>query len=74
VGCVCEESFVKKTNKRKMDFRESVIVGLYILSIVTVIVIGVLTHLANCHKQCDFGDKKCQEMCIKRYYCPAHGE
>jgi hypothetical protein len=26
----------------------------------------------QCNKQCDWGDERCQKMCVGRHYCPAH--
>jgi len=26
----------------------------------------------QCVKQCDFGDKRCADMCGARHFCPAH--
>ena len=32
-----------------------------------------LAQIAHqCHKQCDWGDKRCADMCGKRNFCPAH--
>ena len=52
-------------------------VVLLVVALVSVVAIGMAGRALyqisrECLKQCEWGDKRCSEMCDKRHYCPAH--
>ena len=52
-------------------------IAVLIAVLASIVAVGTAVWTAQkvvheCHKQCDFGDKRCADMCGARHFCPAH--